>query len=30
MAKRNYFGHVNPEGLGINILMHDAGYKLPK
>jgi uncharacterized protein YkwD len=30
MAKRDYFGHVTPEGLGINIQIHEAGYKLPK
>lgn len=29
MAKRNYFAHVNPEGKGINIMIHEAGYKLP-
>ena len=30
MAQRDYFGHVTPEGLGINIQIHEAGYKLPK
>lgn len=30
MAKRNYFGHVNPEGKGINIMIHEAGYTLPQ
>jgi uncharacterized protein YkwD len=30
MAKRNYFDHVNPEGEGINILIHRAGYILPE
>jgi uncharacterized protein YkwD len=29
MAKRDYFSHTTPEGLGINRLIHDAGYKLP-
>src|SRR5262245_31854996 len=26
MAKRRYFDHVNPDGLGINVLIHEAGY----
>src|SRR5262249_19281153 len=30
MANRDYFGHVTPEGRGINIQIHEAGYKLPK
>lgn len=30
MAKRNYFSHVTPEGNGINILIHRAGYSLNK
>jgi uncharacterized protein YkwD len=30
MANRDYFSHVTPEGLGINIQIHEAGYKLPK
>lgn len=29
MGKRNYFAHVNPEGKGINIMIHEAGYLLP-
>jgi len=29
MANRDYFGHVTPEGLGINIQIHEAGYRLP-
>lgn len=29
MAKRNYFDHVDPDGNGINILIHEAGYTLP-
>ncbi len=29
MAKRGYFAHLNPEGEGINILIHKAGYFLP-
>ena len=28
MATRNYFAHVNPDGKGINIMIHEAGYKL--
>lgn len=28
MATRNYFGHQNPEGKGINIFIHKAGYVL--
>ncbi|HEV2948041.1 MAG TPA: CAP domain-containing protein [Gemmataceae bacterium] len=30
MANRDYFGHVTPEGRGINIQIHEAGYALPK
>jgi uncharacterized protein YkwD len=30
MARRDYFGHVTPEGLGINVQIHEAGYTLPK
>jgi uncharacterized protein YkwD len=30
MANREYFSHVTPEGLGINIQIHEAGYTLPK
>jgi uncharacterized protein YkwD len=30
MAKRDYFDHQTPEGYGINIQMHRAGYRLPK
>ena len=30
MANRDYFGHVTPEGRGINIQIHEAGYTLPK
>lgn len=29
MAAPDYFDHVNREGQGINILMHQAGYTLP-
>jgi uncharacterized protein YkwD len=29
MALRNYFRHVNPEGLGPNALVERAGYRLP-
>lgn len=28
MAKRNYFGHVDPDGYGANYYMNKAGYKL--
>lgn len=28
MARRNYFSHVTPEGRGINIMIHEAGYRL--
>src|SRR5688572_12027529 len=28
MAKRNYFNHVSPEGVGINYLVHQSGYAL--
>ena len=30
MAVNDYFSHVNSKGLGMNVLMHRAGYKLPK
>jgi uncharacterized protein YkwD len=30
MANRDYFGHVTPEGRGINLQIHEAGYALPK
>lgn len=30
MAKRKYFGHTDPDGNGMNILIHKAGYKLPE
>jgi hypothetical protein len=30
MAERDYFSHVDPDGNGINILMHRAGYTLPE
>jgi len=29
MARRRYFSHVNPEGLGPNSLLRSAGYPLP-
>jgi hypothetical protein len=29
MALRNYFSHVNPDGLGPNRLVEAAGYRLP-
>lgn len=29
MAKRRYFSHVNPDGLGPNHLVRAAGYELP-
>lgn len=28
MASRNYFGHVDPDGYGMNYLINKAGYKL--
>lgn len=28
MANRNYFGHVDPDGFGINHFINEAGYKL--
>ena len=28
MAKRNYFEHVNPDGLGINYFINQSGYTL--
>ncbi len=28
MAARDYFDHVTPEGRGINIMIHEAGYRL--
>ncbi len=28
MIKRDYFAHVNPDGDGVNILIHEAGYEL--
>lgn len=30
MAENKYFSHVNKKGQGINILIHEAGYTLPK
>lgn len=30
MLERNYFGHVDPDGNGINILIFEAGYKMPE
>ena len=30
MAKRKYFGHTDPDGNGMNIKIHKAGYKLPE
>lgn len=30
MAKRKYFRHIDPDGNGINIKIHNAGYKLPQ
>jgi uncharacterized protein YkwD len=29
MAVRNYFGHVNPDGVAANYLLRKAGYQLP-
>ena len=28
MAKRNYFAHVDPDGVGMNFFINEAGYKL--
>jgi uncharacterized protein YkwD len=28
MARRNYFGHVNPDGFGINYFIQQSGYSL--
>jgi uncharacterized protein YkwD len=28
MCSRNFFGHVNPEGYGLNYFINKAGYKL--
>ncbi len=28
MIKRDYFGHVDPDGYGINRRLHDAGYEM--
>lgn len=30
MAEKDYFGHVNKKGEGVNILIHRAGYELDK
>lgn len=30
MATKNYFGHTDKDGNGINILIHNAGYTLNK
>lgn len=30
MAENKYFSHVNKKGQGVNILIHEAGYSLPK
>jgi uncharacterized protein YkwD len=30
MAENKYFSHTDKKGRGINILIHDAGYTLPK
>ncbi|MBX3101084.1 MAG: CAP domain-containing protein [Bacteroidetes bacterium] len=30
MAQRDYFAHVDPDGVGINLRMHEAGYALPE
>lgn len=29
MAARHYFGHVNPDGVGPNLLVRASGYALP-
>jgi len=30
MMKRSYFEHTTPEGKGINVLLFEAGYPIPK
>ena len=30
MAKRGYFGHTNPDGIGANQRLRNAGYRLPE
>ncbi|MFN4234925.1 MAG: CAP domain-containing protein [Bacteroidia bacterium] len=30
MAENKYFSHINKKGQGVNILIHEAGYTLPK
>ena len=30
MANRNYFGHVDPDGYGMNYRIHQAGYSIPE
>ena len=30
MATRNYFSHETPEGIGINIMIYEAGYDIPE
>jgi len=30
MARRGYFNHVNPDGIGPNYLLKQAGYPLPE
>ncbi len=30
MATRNYFGHTDPDGYGMNYHIFHAGYKIPK
>ena len=29
MAQRDFFGHVDPDGFGMNVRMDRAGYRLP-
>lgn len=30
MARKKYFGHITPDGKGINVMIDAAGYTLPK
>jgi hypothetical protein len=30
MANRQYFSHINPDGVGMNFLINKAGYALPE
>jgi uncharacterized protein YkwD len=30
MARRQYFGHIDPDGFGLNKFINQAGYRLPQ